>query len=201
MPVVSESRQSRTLINRNGRLDLISGLIPHDEANRLFAVLQSKLAWSEEHIKVYGKFHKVPRLVCWYGDNNVNYRYSGVDHQALPWPPALQALRQRVQQVTGEKFNSVLGNLYRNGQDSMGWHADNEKELGDSPFIASISLGEERIFKVRHKDGETIKLALPHGSLLTMSGAFQQYWQHCIPKTSRPRAARINLTFRNIVGK
>ena len=187
-----------SLAHRDGYLHLYPEFIPPEEATRLFDALQNELAWAEESIKLFGKKRLVPRLVCWYGDNNISYRYSGVNHHAQPWTPSLLSLKQQLEATTKRKFNSVLGNLYRNEKDSMGWHADNEKELGETPFIASISLGAERIFKARHKDGETVKLSLDNGSLLTMSGLFQQYWQHCVAKTSIPKSARINLTFRYV---
>lgn len=190
--------QNHSLINRDGELLYYPEFLSPEQATRLFGVLQQELAWTQESIKLFGKTQLVPRLVCWYGDDNISYRYSGIDHLALPWTPSLLALKQRLEDTTRQQFNSVLGNFYRNEKDSMGWHADNEPELGDSPFIASISLGEDRIFKARHKTGDKIKLTLGNGSLLTMSGAFQQYWQHCIPKTSVPKSARINLTFRYV---
>ena len=148
---------------------------------------------------MFGRTVRVPRLVCWYGNRNAIYRYSGVEHIPHPWTKSLSELKTRIETFTQRTFNSVLGNLYRNGYDSMGWHSDDEKELGPNPFIASISLGSTRLFKVRHKSSkEQIKLLLPHGSLLTMSGPFQHHWQHSIPKTSAPIAPRINLTFRDI---
>ncbi|MGD8566932.1 MAG: alpha-ketoglutarate-dependent dioxygenase AlkB [Gammaproteobacteria bacterium] len=190
--------QNNSLVNRDGELHYHPGFIPPAQATRMFALLQQELAWTQESIKLFGKSRLVPRLVCWYGDDNISYRYSGVDHMALPWTPTLSILKQRLEDTTQRRFNSVLGNLYRNEQDSMGWHADNEAELGDAPFISSISLGEDRIFKAKHKHGDHIKLTLNHGSLLTMAGAFQQYWQHCVPKTAVAKSARINLTFRYI---
>jgi alkylated DNA repair dioxygenase AlkB len=190
--------QNNSLVNRDGELHYYPGFIAPAEAADLYALLKQELDWTQESIKLFGKPRQVPRLVCWYGDGNISYRYSGVDHIALPWTASLWDLKQRLEDTTQHRFNSVLGNLYRNGKDSMGWHADNEPELGDSPFIASISLGEARIFKARHKLGEQIKLTLGTGSLLTMAGAFQHYWQHCIPKTTVAKSARINLTFRYI---
>lgn len=148
---------------------------------------------------MYGKPVKVPRLVCWYGDDNVEYRYSGVNHVSLPWTDELFQLKMRIVKYTENPFNSVLGNFYRNEKDSMGWHSDNEKELGSTPCIASISLGEERLFKIRNKKtGEVLGENLANGSLLIMSGNFQNDWQHSVPKEKTIRDPRINLTFRQI---
>ncbi len=172
------------------------------ESGKLFASLEKQLAWSEESIKMYGKPIKVPRLVCWYGDDNVSYRYSGIDHTGLPWTPELLAIKKNIEQHTNHNFNSVLGNYYRDGNDSMGWHADNEKELGKTPCIASVSLGEERLFKIRHKQSRaTHEVTLCDGSLLIMSGNFQNEWQHSVPKTKTCTRPRINLTYRYIFAR
>ena len=178
-------------------------LYPHflenHTADRLFQQLLDTLAWSEETITMFGKSLLVPRLVCWYGDEGAIYHYSGVKHYPLPWIDPLLDIKNKLESFTQHPFNSVLGNLYRNEKDSMGWHADNEKELGKEPFIASVSLGETRTFKARHKNTQQqFKLLLTHGSLLTMSGDFQQHWQHCIPKCRKSTGTRINLTFRLI---
>jgi len=196
---VLPSSTENPIINKQGMLSFYPDFLATNDANDFYNSLLTHLAWSEEHIQMFGKSVKVPRLVCWYGDRNSVYRYSGVEHLPQPWTETLSGLKDKIETFTQHSFNSVLGNLYRDGSDSMGWHSDDEKELGQHPFIASLSLGENRIFKVRHKSSkEQYKLLLPHGSLLIMSGSFQQYWQHCIPKTSTPVASRINLTFRTI---
>ena len=170
-----------------------------EQAGNLFNDLLNNLGWTEESINMFGKTILVPRLVCWYGDKTATYRYSGITHNPLPWTRSLRDIKSKVETATKQTFNSVLGNLYRNENDSMGWHSDNEKELGDEPFIASLSLGEERIFKIKHKTSrEQIKLALPSGSLVTMAGAFQKNWQHCVPKNTASKKPRINLTFRYV---
>jgi len=187
------------IINKQGILSFYPDFLPTNVTDDFYNSLLSNLAWSEEHIQMFGKTMKVPRLVCWYGDRHSVYRYSGVEHLPLPWTNTLIELKDKIETFTQHRFNSVLCNLYRDGNDSMGWHSDDEKELGQHPFIASLSLGDSRIFKVRHKSSkEQCKLVLPHGSLLIMSGAFQKYWQHCIPKTNTSLASRINLTFRTI---
>jgi alkylated DNA repair dioxygenase AlkB len=189
-----------TLIQNDGELLLDAHFIGPDEASRLYARLLDDLHWQEEKILVYGKPVVVPRLVCWYGDPEAVYTYSGVLHTPLPWTPILTDLKLRIEAISKRQFNSVLANLYRSGNDSMGWHADKEKELGQNPFIASISLGEKRVFKVRHnKTKQTVDIELPNGSLLLMGGSFQHHWRHCVPKTKQLKQGRINLTFRQVL--
>ncbi len=183
----------------DGELYLIKQFYSSPEAQLLFTELQSSLAWQEEAIFIFGKSIKVPRLICWIGDADAYYRYSGVDHQPSPWTKSLQAIRQRVEQQCQHSFNSVLANLYRDGQDSMGCHADNEKELGLTPLIASLSLGEERLFRLHHKQRkERLDVFLQNGDLLIMAGALQHHWLHSLPKTKKSKNPRINLTFRKI---
>lgn len=183
-------------------LEYIPDFLSPSESNTLFGTLKDTLNWQEEIIKMYGKPVKVPRLVCWYGDKNIEYRYSGVNHVSLAWTAELLELKQRIEKHSSHLFNSVLGNLYRDERDSMGWHSDNEKELGNTPCIASISLGEERLFKIRNNlSGETFGETLNNGSLLIMSGNFQNEWQHSIPKEKTIRGPRINLTFRHLISK
>lgn len=190
----------RSLTGKDGELYYLPDFLPAVQADGYFRSLLAELAWHEEQIVIAGKALKVPRLVCWYGDPGAVYRYSGVDHVPLPWTPVLAMLRQAIEQRSGWAFNSVLGNLYRDGGDSMGWHADNEKELGPCPKIASLSLGATRRFRLRHiRSGETIDMELTHGSLLLMGGALQHHWRHCLPKTRKPLGPRINLTFRRIL--
>jgi alkylated DNA repair dioxygenase AlkB len=186
--------------NPDGELEFIEGFVPPDEADGLFARLREELAWQEEHIVIAGQVIKVPRLVCWYGDPSAHYRYSGAAHDPLPWTDTLRALKTRVEERCGRRFNSVLGNFYRDGNDSLGWHADKEKELGPEPYIASLSFGAERRFELRHnKTRDTLALSLSHGSLLLMGGSLQRHWRHRIPRMPGVRSARINLTFRTIL--
>jgi alkylated DNA repair dioxygenase AlkB len=164
-------------------------------ADNLFNLLLD-VPWKQETFS-WGKF---PRLTSYYADEGVKYEYSGVTHKALVWPGILSAVKDKTQQVVGEKFNSLLLNFYRDGADSIGWHSDDEKELGINPIIASISLGAERTFNVRHKrTKEKWSIVLKNGSLIVMGGTMQHHWQHCVPKTTKPVFARINLTFRNIL--
>ena len=170
------------------------------EGTRLFERLRRDVDWSEEHIVLFGERRKVPRLIAWYGDPGASYVYSGVRHEPLAWIPALEEIRGRVARLTAHGFNSALANLYRDGSDGMGWHADDEAELGANPVIASVSLGATRRFRMRHRRRRdlTVDLDLGHGSLLVMAGATQHHWLHAVPKTRRAVGERINLTFRTI---
>ena len=158
--------------------------------------------WRHEDITLWGKTYKQPRLIAWFGDAGTSYRYSGLSLTPLPWTPLLQRIRDRVQRATGCGFNSVLLNYYRDGSDSMGFHADDEKELGARPVIASVSLGAERalVFKSRHDTSNgPVRVMLGSGSLLLMKGDTQRSYKHGIVKQRRPIGARINLTFRTII--
>lgn len=160
--------------------------------------------WESHTISLYGRSHEVPRLTAWCGDAGVTYRYSGLTHVATGWPPALARVRGRVQELAGAEFNSVLCNLYRDGRDSMGWHSDDEPELGPEPAIASVTLGHARPFQFRPKKRDNpdapapFAVELGSGSLLLMAGETQHNWQHAIAKTKREIGRRLNLTFRYI---
>lgn len=184
----------------DGELYLLKQFYRPPESDRLFAALETGLDWQEEDIFIFGQWHKVPRLMCWYGDPGAYYHYSGVTHQPRPWTTELQSIRAKVEQQCRCAFNSVLANLYRDGRDSMGCHADDEKELGLNPVIASLSLGDERLFKLHHKKPkETLDITLSHGDLLVMAGSLQHHWVHSVPKTKQIKTPRINLTFRKIL--
>ncbi|MGB7904534.1 MAG: alpha-ketoglutarate-dependent dioxygenase AlkB [Steroidobacteraceae bacterium] len=172
-----------------------------DEADGWFSALRSRIDWQQEEILIFGERRRVPRLVAWYGDPGTTYTYSGTAHEPLPWTVELQSIRARVEAVSGYRYNSVLLNRYRDGRDGMGWHADDEPELGLNPVIASVSLGATRRFCLRHRRHKDRKLdlLLPHGSLLCMGGTTQHHWVHALPKTRLPVGERINLTFRLLV--
>jgi alkylated DNA repair dioxygenase AlkB len=158
-------------------------------------------SWRAESITLYGKRFLQPRLIAWHGDPGQRYTYSGLCLEPSPWTPTLQAIRETVQRLVGETFNSVLLNHYRDHRDSMGLHSDDEKELGPAPVIASLSLGATRTFVLKHRlrsELKPVRLALPSDSLLVMSGATQRFWKHGIDKQTRPCGARLNLTFRRI---
>jgi alkylated DNA repair dioxygenase AlkB len=188
------------LVAEDGELVYIPGFLPESVACDLFARLSVELNWQDEVATLFGRQVPLPRRVCWYGDEGAIYRYSGLTHYPQPWTERLAKLKASIEQVSGRRFNSVLANLYRDGQDSMGWHSDQEKVLGENPFIASLSLGAARLFRLRHnRSGETVNITLANGSLLLMGGSLQHHWRHCVPKTRTVISARINLTFRLIL--
>ncbi len=173
-----------------------------DEADAALLRLREELDWQQREILMFGRRCPQPRLVAWYGEPEARYRYSGLQLEPLPWPPGLVELRQRVESLCGLSFNGVLANLYRDGRDHMGWHRDNERELGPDPVLASVSLGAERDFQLRPLRGEPRsihRLRLGHGSLLLMAGATQAHYQHRLPRRPGLQQARINLTFRRIL--
>jgi len=166
-------------------------------ADRLIATTP----WRQEQIKIYGKHYLQPRLSAWYGNQGLDYAYSGIQLSALPWTNLLLEIKARVEAVAGQGFNSVLLNYYRDQNDSMGMHSDDEAELGKHPVIASLSLGDKRNFILRHKyrkDIDSVRLVLGSGSLLIMKGDTQACWKHGIPKQRNTSGARLNLTFRTI---
>jgi alkylated DNA repair dioxygenase AlkB len=158
------------------------------------------LNWETGFIKIFGKTHQIPRLQSWYADDGIEYTYSGKKLQRHNWNKTLIEIKQEIERITSIKFNSVLANLYRNGNDSMGLHSDNEKELGINPVIASLSLGESRDIHFKHKNIKTsINIPQTSGQLIVMYGQTQKYWKHEIKKTKKFKKPRINLTFRNII--
>jgi len=171
-------------------------------ATSLFDSLLNKVQWVQNTIRFYGKKSLVPRLEAWYGDAGKSYSYSGIRMDPLPWIEELLEIKKAIEPIAQTRFNSVLINYYRDGQDRVAWHSDDEKELGQNPVIGSISLGAERKFKLRHKafdqNGEQAEIMLAHGSLLLMKGPTQHFWKHEIPRTARHIGKRINLTFRVI---
>jgi alkylated DNA repair dioxygenase AlkB len=183
----------------DANLKYIPNFIPLAEAATLMRSLQESLDWRQEQITLYGKTHDVPRLQAWYGNEDAAYQYSNLTMRPLPWSSSLLKLKQQCETASNSRFNSVLANLYRHGQDGMGRHADNEPELGQQPVIASLSFGEVRNLDFYHNQSkDKVRLPMGNGSLLVMSGDTQTYWQHGIAKTKKQLAARINLTFRYI---
>jgi alkylated DNA repair dioxygenase AlkB len=169
------------------------------DASAVFMDLLKNIPWESRTIKMFGKEHPQPRLVAWFGDPGRGYTYSGVSMNINPWTSQLETLKTICEQKAGRSFNSLLLNLYRNGEDKVSWHSDDEPELGSEPCIASLSLGAVRRFKFRHRDSkEIVDCSLTPGSLVVMSGLSQTKWEHEVPKELRVREPRINLTFRNV---
>lgn len=192
--------EQQNLAPLDGQLYLLSGFYAPDKADTLFERLHQSLDWQQEQLFIYGRSINVPRLIAWYGDPGAHYLYSGVDHAPLPWTTELQTIRDDMQALCNQGFNSVLANLYRDGQDSMGYHADKEKELGTNPVIASVSFGETRLLRFRHKKKKhALDIELAHGDVLIMAGELQHHWRHALPKTRTAKGPRINLTFRQII--
>jgi len=162
------------------------------------SALQQEIQWRHEPIRMFGKTVMQPRLTAWYGEAGKPYRYSGITMQPLPWTDQLLYVKQQVEAVSGVQFTSALLNRYRDGKDSMGWHRDNEKELGTNPVIGSVSFGAARKFQFRHYYNKqlTREIDLTHGSYLLMKGTTQHHWEHQLPKTGKVMSERINITFR-----
>jgi alkylated DNA repair dioxygenase AlkB len=186
----------------DAKVEYFSGMFEERHATRLFDALIKKVEWVQNTIRFYGKESPVPRLEAWYGDEGKSYAYSGIRMNPKPWIEELLEIKKAIEPIAGTQFNSVLINYYRDGQDRVAWHSDDEKELGHNPVIGSVSLGAERKFKLRHKsfdkNGKQAEIMLAHGSLLLMKGPTQRFWKHEIPRTARPVGQRINLTFRVI---
>jgi alkylated DNA repair dioxygenase AlkB len=171
-----------------------------DEADSIYAELISEIPWQQDDIRLFGKTHPQPRLTALFGNEGKPYSYSNIKMQPHPWTSLLQKIKSQVEHVSDTIFTTVLLNKYRDGKDSNGWHADNEKELGINPIIASVSFGAERTFQLKHNSDKDQKksILLEHGSLLLMKGTTQHFWKHQIPKTAKPIGPRLNLTFRVI---
>ena len=174
------------------------GWVGAAEADGWLRALLKEVPWKQEHVTVFGRRHPMPRLTCWMADPGCGYRYAGLENTIEPWTPLAAAIRRRVAAAADRDFNSLLLNLYRDGRDAMGWHADDEPELGPEPVIASLSLGAVRGFAFRDvaERRQRLKLELPHGSLLLMGGRAQALYQHAIAKSARAMPPRLNLTFR-----
>ena len=185
----------------DGQVIIYQHFFDKKTSDRLFTELLNDINWQQEKIKIFGKEVNLPRLTAWYGDPGKSYTYSGITMHPDPWSQNLFSIKKTVEEKVNINFNSVLANLYRNGQDYVSWHSDDEKELGENPTIASVSFGATRRFLLRHRSNknlETVDLSLGHGSLLIMKGSIQHYWKHQVPKTAKVKTERINLTFRVI---
>ena len=187
------------ILAKDGRADYFSDFYKLDECDHLFQSLLSSVSWESDRIQMFGRMVTTSRKVAWVGDSQCSYTYSGVQKVPQEWTKNLLEIKHKLEQITGYAYNSCLLNLYHTGNEGMGWHSDDEKELDSSTPIASVSLGARRKFAFRHKqDKTTSSLFLENGSLLIMHPPIQEYWQHALLKTKIASGPRINLTFRQI---
>lgn len=184
----------------DAELEYFPNFLNKEKADLLLEKLLKEVPWQQQNIKLFGKEIPQPRLTAFYAEQGISYTYSGLQLKPNSFSTELWELKQKTQELSGYDFNTCLANLYRHGNDSMGWHADDEKVLGKNPVIASISLGGIRRFQFKHKTNKDLKesIELQHGSLLIMKGSMQHFWKHQLPKTKKEVAPRINLTFRKI---
>ena len=194
----SNAKEGLTVIE-NGEYIFYPNFFSKAESDSFLKNLRNNIVWKQESMNMYGKKIDFPRLTAWYGNNDKPYSFSGITLQPLPWSSEILSIKSKIEPVAKTAFNSVLLNLYRDGNDSISWHTDAEKELGTNPVIASVNFGATRNFQLRHiKTKEKLEIELTHGSLLIMQGELQHFWQHQVPKTSKVVGERINLTFRVI---
>ncbi len=194
----SNAKEGLTVIE-NGEYIFYPNFFSKAESDSFLKNLRNNIVWKQESMNMYGKKIDFPRLTAWYGNNDKPYSFSGITLQPLPWSSEILSIKSKIEPVAKTAFNSVLLNLYRDGNDSISWHTDAEKELGTNPVIASVNFGATRKFQLRHiKTKEKLEIELTHGSLLIMQGELQHFWQHQVPKTSKVVGERINLTFRVI---
>jgi len=186
---------------KGGEVSYYPNFLKSKKALYYYQTLYKEVSWGQDHIQVFGKTYLQPRLTALYGNNGQSYSYSNITMHPLLFSSALSEIKNSIEQLTKTTFTTCLCNLYRDGNDSNGWHADDEISLGRNPVIASVSLGATRSFRFRQKEDHSnaFKIDLESGSLLVMSGATQHNWQHQLPKTRKPVAPRINLTFRIIL--
>ena len=178
---------------------VLQNFLEPQRADDAFTQLMKEIEWRQDSIRMYGKTSPLPRLHQWFGDGE-SYTWSGIHMQSAPWCPTLLEINNLVEREADAQFNSALANLYRTGEDMVSWHADDERELGNEPVIASVSLGEPRDFLLRHVEypKERVKILLEHGSLLVMKGPTQCHWQHSLPRRKKVSKPRVNLTFRRM---
>lgn len=195
----AEKTKTGSTFIENGEYLFYPDFFTKSESDVFLKKLKSEIDWKQESMNMYGKKMNFPRLTAWYGDNDKPYSFSGITLTPKVWNEELISIKRKIEPITKVEFNSVLLNLYRDGNDSISWHTDAEKELGINPVIGSVNFGATRKFQLRHiKTKEKLEIELTHGSLLVMQGELQHYWQHQVPKTSQKVTERINLTFRVI---
>jgi alkylated DNA repair dioxygenase AlkB len=193
-----EGAQKGNILPYDGEVYVIRGFFNEEESAEYFKTLLNTIEWKQDEMKMYGKIVKLPRLTAWYGDNGKDYSYSGIEQKGRGWTKELQEIRERIQNHSGIKFTSVLCSLYRNGNDSVSWHRDNEKVLRVNPVIASVSFGATRVFRFRHVDDHSVvrSVELTSGTYVLMKGETQHKWEHQIPASKKILTPRISLTFR-----
>ncbi len=188
------------IINKDGQAHYFGSIFNDEQNHYYFNELLNKIEWANESIIMFGKEITTKRKVAFYADDKIEYTYSKRTKKGLPWTPLLLDILQKVTTYTECNYNACLLNLYHDGNESMGWHSDNEKEIVQNSSIASLSFGAERKFAFKHKvSNETLSMILNNGSLLEMAGALQQQWFHSLPKSKKINQARINLTFRQMI--
>ena len=198
-PLTPPSGNLNIVVIDNGEYIYLPNYFSRTQSDDFYRKLKGSIHWKQEAMFMYGRKINFPRLTAWYGNNDKPYSFSGITLSPEPWSAELLEIKNEIEKKCDVEFNSVLLNLYRDGNDSISWHTDAEKELGVNPVIASVNFGEVRKFQLRHiKTKEKIDLELAHGSLLIMKGELQHFWQHQVPKTSKKINDRINLTFRVI---
>ena len=196
-----DNKNHTSPLQQNLEIEYIRDCFNNNESDALFDSLKKNIEWKQDFIKMFGKSHPIPRLTAWYGDEKKTYTYSGITMTPLPWTKGLIEVKSKIEVYSKIKFNSVLLNFYRSGSDSVSWHSDDEKELGEEPIIGSVSFGGTRRFRLRNKEDKKKihTYELENGILLLMKGKTQKYWEHEIPKTKKKVSGRINLTFRFII--
>jgi alkylated DNA repair dioxygenase AlkB len=188
------------IINKDGQAHYFGIIINAKENHKYFNQLLHKIEWKNENLIMFGKEITTKRKVAFYADSSINYTYSNKTKKGLEWNALLLEIKQIVTTYTGSNYNACLLNLYHDGNEAMGWHCDNEKEIIPNSSIASVSFGAERKFAIKHKTSkESHSIILQNGSLLEMLGSFQKNWLHCMPKSKKINNSRINLTFRQMI--
>jgi len=186
------------LLPRDGVVEIYFSFFNRADSDRLFQKLLATIDWKQDRMKIYGREVKLPRLTAWYGENNADYSYSGIDMKSKPWTKELLEIKNKVESHSKINFTHVLLNRYRSGNDSVSWHRDNEKVLRVNPVIASVSFGAARVFKFRHVNNHNVirSVELHHGTYVLMTAETQHKWEHAIPKSKSVTGERISLTFR-----
>jgi alkylated DNA repair dioxygenase AlkB len=197
---INKSQHITNLLPYDGIVNYYGKVMPIDKANHYLDTLLNTIQWKNDEAIIFGRHIITKRKVAWYGDEGYSYTYSNTTKQALPWTQELLELKALIEELCGDKFNSCLLNLYHDGNEGMAWHSDDEKSLGKNTSIASLSFGAERKFGLKHRlSKEPIGLILEHGSLLVMKGATQTNWLHSLPKSTKIKTPRVNLTFRTMI--